>query len=247
MANGTKIWMFPEIKEDAREFFRTFLKVFTSYRRTIILFVFFVILLVMVLHPYDLPWVRKFMKNWPRPHIHLAESLRTWGDFRDIVIVTLLLFVTGRLFHRREWRKLATVFFLSVCLAGIAANTLRFTVGRPRPYMRRVTEDRWYGPLYLYPERMKPVDEPFRKFQSFPSGHTTTSSAAAAMLLVAAPAVGIPMAISATGVIWASLYCGVHYATDVTAGMGFGIIFGSVGGLAYRRMRSKARSETTEA
>ena len=229
-----------EIKEDAREFFRALPSVLKRSRRTILLFVLFLILLIMVLHPYDLPWVRKIITGRAESLIRVAEALRTWGDFRDIVIVTLLLFCAGWWFRRREWRRLAVVFFLSVCVAGIAANTLRCTVGRPRPYIRKVTDDRWYGPLYLYPKHMKPVDERFRKFQSFPSGHTTTSSAAAAMLLVAAPVVGVPMALSSIGIMWSCLYCGVHYATDVIAGMGFGIIFGAAGGLVYRRMRAKA-------
>lgn len=240
MANDVKIRMFSEIKEDIRDFFRTFPTVLKASRRAVLLFVFFVIVLIVVLHPYDLPWIQAFMKNWPGPHIDIAKAFRSWGDFRDTVTVTLLLFVAGKLFKRRDWRRLAVAFFLSVCLAGVAANAIRFTAGRPRPYLRKVTEDRWHGPLYLYPAHMKPVDEPFRKFQSFPSGHSTTSSAGAAMLLVAAPALGIPLAISAIAVIWSCLYCGVHYATDVTAGMAFGIIFGSLGGLTYRRIRSKA-------
>lgn len=232
-----KTRVFSEIKEDTRVFFRTLPSVFKRSRRTIALFVILLSLLIWVLHPYDLPWVRAFMKNWPGPHIDFAKALRSWGDFRDAVTVTLLLLVAGKIFKRREWRRLAVVFFLSVCVAGIAANTLRFSLGRPRPYMRKVTEDRFYGPFYLYSQDKKPADGKFRKFQSFPSGHSTTSSAGAAMLLVAAPALGIPMLISAIGVIWSCLYCGVHYATDVTAGAGFGIVFGSIGGLVYRRMK----------
>ncbi len=232
--------VFSEIKEDAREFFRTLPSVLKSSRRTILWFVLLALLLIFILHPYNMPWVRKMMKGWPGEHIDLAKDFRTWGDFRDIIIVTLILFFSGWCFRRREWRRLATIFFLSVCLAGVAANTLRCTIGRPRPYIRKVTDDRWYGPFYLYPKHMRPADQKFRRFQSFPSGHTTTSSAAAAMLLVAAPVVGIPMVISSVAIMWSCLYCGVHYATDLVGGMCFGIIFGACGGLVYRRMRAKA-------
>ena len=57
------------------------------------------------------------------------------------------------------------------------------------------------------------------------------------MLLIAAPILGVPMALSAAGIIWASVYGSSHYMTDVTVGAGIGILFGSLGGLTCRRMQ----------
>lgn len=228
-----------EIKGDVRDFFGMFPFVFKEHRRCVLLFSILLMLLLWGIHPYDTPWVQKLLKGWPPPHLHLAEAFRTWGDFRDIVTITAVVMGAGWIFKRRDWRQLAAVFFLTVCLAGMAANTIRFTAGRPRPYISHLTEDRFYGPFYLYPESKKPADGKFRKFQSFPSGHSTTSSTAAVMMLVAAPVLGAAVFLSAVGILWSSLYCCVHYATDVTAGIGFGMVFGSIGGLVYRRMKSK--------
>jgi len=55
------------------------------------------------------------------------------------------------------------------------------------------------------------------------------------------------LAISATGIVWASVYGSSHYVTDVTVGSGIGLIFGATGGLVYRRMRAKDIIESTEA
>lgn len=242
-----KISLLSEMKGDAREFFRTFLSVFKTSRRAIVLFLILVSLLALMLHPYDHSFNRTMVKSQTESLARLGDSFRYWGDFRDTVTVTLLLLIAGRIARRREWRKLAVAFFLAVCLSGITVNVLRFTTGRPRPHMQRVTEDRFYGPIFLQPRSERPGQAKFRSFQSFPSGHCGTSVAAAAMLLVAAPAVGIPMVISAAGIVWSSVYGSSHYLSDVTVGSGIGLIFGSVGGLVYRRMRAKAIIESAEA
>ncbi len=231
-----KIW--PEIAEDTGEFFRTLPAVFNEFRRTLLLLVLFFVLLLYLLVPYDHTISKQFAAGRAQPWIALAEALREWGAFFDTLTVTLILFVTGWFFRRRNWRRLAVTLFLSSVLSGLAANVPRLTTGRPRPYVG--VEDRWYGPVFLYPRSWIPGHRKPSAFQSFPSGHTSASVASAVMLLTAAPAVGIPMAISSTGVVWSCLYANKHYATDVAAGSGFGVIFGLAGGLAFRRMRARS-------
>jgi membrane-associated phospholipid phosphatase len=59
------------------------------------------------------------------------------------------------------------------------------------------------------------------------------------MLLIAAPALGIPMALSAAGIVWASVYGSSHYITDVIVGAAIGMIFGTLGGLTLRYFPKK--------
>lgn len=233
---GIKIWS--ELLVDAREFFRTLPAVFNEFRRALLLFVLFLVLLIGLLLRYDHMLSDYIVATRTQPWIKLAAEVRTWGAFLDTFTVTLLIFCAGWLSRRRQWRRLAVTLLLSSALSGIAVNVPRVLTGRPRPYVG--VADRWYGPVFLYPhswipgERKKPS-----LFQSFPSGHTAASVASATMLLTAAPAIGIPMAVSASGVAWSCIYANKHYATDVAAGAGFGVIFGVIGGMAFRRMRAK--------
>ena len=125
---------FYEIKEDARAFFRTLPVIFTENRRTVLLVTAFLILLSILLHPLDVPFNHTMVENQTEALAKLGDGFRHWGDFRDTVTVTVLLLVTGWLFRHRHWRRVGVTFFLSVCLAGLAVNTLRFTTGRPRPH-----------------------------------------------------------------------------------------------------------------
>jgi len=225
-----------EIVVDVCGYFREFLSVCKKFRTAILLILALTVAKVILLTPYDGPISDYFSAIAKEPWEGVAHSLRRWGDFRDTVTVTLLIFISGCVFRRRNWRRLAVAFFLSASLSGFSVNLLRLTTGRPRPYVQNV-EDRWYGPVMLYPRRWIPADAKIFAFQSFPSGHSGTSVGAAAMLMIACPPIGIPMAVSAGGIGWSSLYANKHYLTDVTVGTMIGLVFGSVGGLAYRRMR----------
>lgn len=233
---------FHEIKEDAGEFFRTLPATFRSIRVVILLFVLLTGVLAVALHPLDVPFNRTMVESQRESLARLGDAFRHWGDLRDTLTVTLLLLIGGRLFHRREWRRIGVAFFLSVCLSGLAVNVLRFTTGRPRPHMQyqHKAEDRFYGPVILKPRSERPGQEKVRSFQSFPSGHSGTSVAAATMLLITAPALGIPMALSAAGIVWASVYGSSHYITDVLVGSAIGMIFGALGGLTCRRLKVNA-------
>lgn len=225
-----------EIVTDCADYFRAWRGVLRDYRWFVLLAALLIVLLGIALIPYDHPLRQTVQKNI-RPDLkQIAHYFRKWGDFRDTVTVTLLIFASGWAFKRRNWRRLAVAFFLSASLAGIGVNILRFTTGRPRPHLE--TADRFYGPFMIFKSRdERPGRAKIYAMQSFPSGHSGTSGGAAAMLLIAAPPIGIPMALSAAGVIWSCIYQDKHYLTDVTVGAGIGLIFGTLGGLAYRRMR----------
>jgi undecaprenyl-diphosphatase len=66
-----------------------------------------------------------------------------------------------------------------------------------------------------------------QKDPSFPSGHTSSSFAVSYIIFRKMPKkFGIPALIMAVLIAWSRLYVGVHYPTDVLAGIIFGILLG---------------------
>jgi membrane-associated phospholipid phosphatase len=163
--------------------------------------------------------------------LNLARNLSYWGDyFPGTILVTALVWGLGAWRRNRYWQRAALACLLAASCAGLLNNTLRYTVGRPRPMASM--PDGINGPSAEY------------KMQSFPSGHSATAMGTAAALLVAAPPVGIPVLICACGVVWSRLELDCHYPSDVLVGSYFGLVFGLVFGFAARQMREKKITET---
>jgi len=94
-------------------------------------------------------------------------------------------------------------------LAAVLANTVKYLARRDRPD---------HLPLLVRPLRSS----------SFPSGHAASATAAMCALLVVAPGLA-PLWISmAVAMAVSRIYVGVHYPTDVLAGVGLGIVVAAV-------------------
>lgn len=94
-------------------------------------------------------------------------------------------------------------------IAALLANTLKYLARRDRPD---------HLPLLVRPLRSS----------SFPSGHAASATAAMCALLVVAPGLA-PLWISmAVAMAVSRIYVGVHYPTDVLAGVGLGIVVAAV-------------------
>ena len=135
----------------------------------------------------------------------LAIILAHSGDSWFWLIALALLWWLGSDF----WRIRAQVLALGVILTAVLVLLIKFTVRRSRP------EGDW-GTIYRQTDP-----------HSFPSGH----AARATMLAVLAFALGPPW-FGVVMLLWAPLVSlarvsmGVHYLSDVLAGMAFGIVMG---------------------
>lgn len=147
----------------------------------------------------------------------------------------------GKIFgdaHRKSWRKFFYVLSRSAesyscafmglawalvrpaalpyVLAGVAAFALELTlyyllkknIKRPRPF-RKLADIQF---LIVPPDEF-----------SFPSGHTAAGFLMATLVSAAFPALTVPALLWAFGVGFSRIYLGVHYPTDVLAGMGLGL------------------------
>lgn len=133
------------------------------------------------------------------------------GLFWIILAVVLCLFRKTRRFG---------VFLAGALLIEVLCNelVLKSIFERPRPFNYQPWQD---AGLYVFPE-IVPRPSSF----SFPSGHTASSFAAATVLFCANKKWGTPALVLAALIGFSRVYCGVHYCTDVLAGMLVGIVVG---------------------
>lgn len=109
------------------------------------------------------------------------------------------------------WKRLSLVMIIGIAVTAVVVMVIKFTVRRRRP------QGEW-GKIY------RSTDP-----HSFPSGHAARSS----MLAVLALGLG-PLWLGLTLLVWAPLVglariiMGVHYPSDVVAGMALGALIGGL-------------------
>ena len=81
---------------------------------------------------------------------------------------------------------------------------------------------------------------------SFPSGHTCSSfAAAAAIYFMYGKKAGIPAFILASLISLSRLYVGVHYPTDILAGVIVGVLCGLAGAAICKAITKKVEKKKT--
>lgn len=126
----------------------------------------------------------------------------------------------------------ALMFLLNheIAFRFLAAAAVAFGIELPlyKIIKNMVKRDRPFNTLKGIESRIIPSD----KF-SFPSGHTAAATIMAMLLSYFVPALALPAFIWAILVGFSRIYVGVHYPTDILAGLILGSLSGSTGLALY--------------
>ncbi len=106
------------------------------------------------------------------------------------------------------WKRELLILIISILVTAGVVFLIKFTVRRSRP------EGEW-GKIYR-------TTDP----HSFPSGHSARAMMLAVIMLGLSPGVGIALLVWAPLVGLARVSMGVHYLSDVLAGMILGLVIG---------------------
>ena len=163
-------------------------------------------------------WIQEYIRqDWMEGFWKGITMLGDSGWFW--IALSLLLMVP------RQTRWIGITSLAAIVIGALITNvTLKNLVARTRPY--EVVEG-----LALLIEKQSDY--------SFPSGHTCASFAAAGVYWRMLPKkFGIPLVILAAMIAFSRLYVGVHYPTDVLAGL----LIGLFAAWAARHMQKYVRS-----
>lgn len=145
------------------------------------------------------------LKEQPRFIRAIAVVLAHSGDSWFWVVGLGLLWWLGTDY----WKRLALVMLIGIVITALIVLLIKFTVRRRRP------EGEW-GRIY------RSTDP-----HSFPSGHAARSAMLAVIALGLGPIwLGLSLLLWAPLVSLARIILGVHYPSDILAGMALGIIMG---------------------
>ncbi|MDD2236103.1 MAG: phosphatase PAP2 family protein [Kiritimatiellae bacterium] len=175
--------------------------------------------------PYDQAVTHLAEADWHIPFWwYYAGELSHYGAFeRGTLLLVALLLIGGWIKNKIEWRRVAIACLLACLFSGIIVNTLKCSIGRPRPNAG-VEQDGFYGPT---------LDNDFK---SFASAHATTAIATATCLSIVFPSLAVPLYVFEGAVSLSRIYVKGHYLSDVLAGAFIGLWFGALMGLACRRL-----------
>jgi len=143
-------------------------------------------------------------QKWMRPiGTFFAHSGDSW--FILLVLAFLWFFTSG------EWRRLTILVGIAVIVLALLVLSIKFLIKRRRP------EGTW-GAIYRNSDP-----------HSFPSGHAArTMMLGTLVLLLGHPLIGLAMLVWAILVSLARVGMGVHYFSDISAGLILGASFASV-------------------
>lgn len=176
---------------------------------------------------------------WTTPLLDTLMPALSWAGNLGAVWLVLLGAIAA--FGKKTGRKIALAGLVALAIGFASSEVIKEITMRPRPFA-------------VLPDVSLLVDAPHS--YAFPSGHTTSAFAAASGAALAArrflgkvPIWGWGMLALAATIAYSRLYVGVHWPTDVAAGVFLGLASGWAGvWLALRRWRKPSiKSPESEA
>lgn len=170
---------------------------------------------------------------WTNPLLdRLMPNLSRIGD-AGAVWIALLGAIAA--FGKKAGRRVALAGFIALAIGFVCSTLIKDLTVRPRPFAMLDHARLLIGPPRSY---------------AFPSGHTTSAFAAASATTLAAkrllgrvPVWGWGTLALAAAISYSRVYVGVHWPTDVVAGVILGLASGWAGvSLALRRMGWRPRN-----
>ncbi len=163
-----------------------------------------------------------YATHTPNVLFPIGEKVTDFARSGWILVVAGVLFLGAFFYARRPMphRKrfqviytthIAAYVFLSVAISSLIANILKIAVGRARP-----TQYEEWGTFGFSPFHAE------FNFESFPSGHSTVAGAFMAALALLLPRYRFFFLIAGLWLGMARVIIGVHYPSDVVAGLAFG-------------------------
>ncbi|MBQ6374518.1 MAG: phosphatase PAP2 family protein [Clostridia bacterium] len=162
-------------------------------------------------------WIQESLRSDAfSPIVKLITHLGDAGMFWIALTLLLLIF--------RKTRRIGVTCMISMIIGMVITNlVIKNWAARIRPYD-------FFNDLTVIIERQKDF--------SFPSGHTTNSFACAWVIFrMAKKRYGVPALVLAILIALSRLYVGVHYPTDVFAGVVIGILSAECARLIVRTLR----------
>jgi membrane-associated phospholipid phosphatase len=146
----------------------------------------------------------------------IAKIVKAPGDFKFTLGVMGLILITGL----KHWRG-PVALFISALLAGWLYTTVKWCVGRTRPFPKNIPPVPPFklSPFHLGVQGLWKADN-----QAFPSGHACLAFATAATLSMIYPRSRVVFYLIAAMVGLERVLEGAHYPADVVAGAIFGIL-----------------------
>ena len=149
--------------------------------------------------------------GWFNARPAAKKALRVVSTGSAVAVYLLYLGLLAWLAWHAMWVPLGVTAVVPAA-AFVVGTALRAAINRPRPYTK-------YGFVPLFPKDK--------------TGHCFSAAAIAAAVWYVLPPLGAVLAVLAVIIAVSRVVTGVHFVSDVLAGLAFGLVFAVAGRVAY--------------